>query len=116
MSKLVHIVDDDRDLAASLADALQVFGYGAECFPGGPEALERLQRGPWPCVILLDLMMPGMSGWEVCDAITRSPELGAIPIIIMTAASNLAGPLPSGALAVLSKPFELQELVPHLQR
>ncbi len=74
MSKLVHIVDDDRDLAASLADALQVFGYGAECFAGGLEALERLRRGPRPCVILLDLMMPGMNGWEVCDAITGAPS------------------------------------------
>ena len=60
-------------------------------------------------------MMPGMSGWEVCDALTRSPELGIIPIIIMTAASNLEIPMPSGALAILSKPFDPGELVTHLQ-
>lgn len=115
MSRLVHIVDDDRDLALSLADALQVFGYGSEYFPSGTEALERLQRRPRPSAILLDLMMPGMSGWEVCDALTTSAELGVIPIIIMTAASNLKIPMPAGALVVLSKPFDLGELVPHLQ-
>jgi CheY-like chemotaxis protein len=115
MTKLIHIIDDDRDLAESLVDVLDALGYRAEWSIGGVEGLERLRHGPQPHILLLDLMMPRMSGWEVCEALTGSAELDAIPIILMTAASNLKLPLPRRAQFLLSKPFDLQELLGQIE-
>lgn len=111
MSKSVLIIDDDVDLATTLAEALCDLGYEATPFFSGREALERLLTGARPGVILLDLMMPKMNGWKVCDELSAVPALEEIPVIIMTAASNIRQPMPAHAREVICKPFELDALL-----
>ncbi|WP_437296361.1 response regulator [Sorangium sp. So ce426] len=111
MNKSVLIIDDDVDLATTLAETLRDLGYEATPFFSGREALERLLDGERPGVILLDLMMPKMNGWKVCDELCAIPALEEIPVVIMTAASNIKQPMPTHAREVLSKPFELDALL-----
>ncbi|AUX27286.1 chemotaxis protein CheY [Sorangium cellulosum] len=111
MSKSVLIIDDDVDLATTLAETLRELGYDATPFFSGREALERLAAGERPGVILLDLMMPKMNGWKVCDELSAAPGLGEIPVVIMTAASNIKQPMPTHAREVINKPFELETLL-----
>ncbi|KYG08737.1 hypothetical protein BE21_21920 [Sorangium cellulosum] len=111
MSKSVLIIDDDVDLATTLAEALCDLGYEATPFFSGREALERLHDGARPGVILLDLMMPKMNGWKVCDELCAVPGLEDIPVVIMTAASNIRQAMPPHAREVISKPFELDALL-----
>ncbi len=111
MSKSVLIIDDDVDLATTLAEALCELGYEATPYFSGREALERLAAGERPEVILLDLMMPKMNGWKVCDELSAVPGLESIPVVIMTAASNIKQPMPTHAREVISKPFDLEELL-----
>ncbi|WP_437505938.1 response regulator [Sorangium sp. So ce1099] len=111
MSKSVLIIDDDVDLATTLAETLCELGYEATPYFSGREALDRLSQGARPGVILLDLMMPKMNGWKVCDELSAVPGLEEIPVVIMTAASNIRQPMPTHAREVISKPFELDALL-----
>src|SRR5262245_13237188 len=81
----VMVVDDDDDLRETLVDALQMAGFETSALADGAEALQALRAGVRPDLMLLDLMMPNMSGWEVYDAIAGMPELAELPIVIMTA-------------------------------
>ncbi|MGK3998373.1 response regulator [Sorangium sp. So ce1024] len=111
MAKSILIIDDDVDLATTLAETLCELGYEATPFFSGRDALERLSQGVRPGVILLDLMMPKMNGWKVCEELCAAPGLLEIPVVIMTAASNIKQPMPTHARQVISKPFELDALL-----
>jgi len=86
----ILIVDDDRDIREALAEALQLEGYETEGVADGREALEYLKGGNSVCAILLDLMMPGMNGWEFRDKQRADPELASIPVIVISADGNAA--------------------------
>ena len=82
------LVEDDDDLREDFALILRSRGYRVEVAANGAEALARLRaRAPLPCIILLDLMMPVMSGWELRSAQLADPVLAGIPVIVLTAAS-----------------------------
>ena len=83
---LVMVVDDDDDIRETLAGLLEDEGYRVVSFPHGREALDALQGGLAPRVILLDLMMPVMDGAEFRRAQLADPALAAIPVILITAA------------------------------
>ncbi len=108
--KPILVIDDDFDLASTLAGTLSDLGYEATYSTNGAEALARLEEGPRPAVIVLDLMMPRMNGWEVCASLSANPELERIPVVVMTAAS-LGSPPPRHARICLKKPFELEALI-----
>ena len=111
------IVDDDDDLRDALADIMNAQGYEVAAFADGRAALAALEGGVTPFLILLDLMMPGMSGWEFRAAQLENPTLALIPIVVVTAAGNLsdgAGTLSS--VEVLYKPFALDILLPTVAR
>ena len=74
-----------------------------------------LRQSPAPCMILLDLMMPVMNGWQFVTEKSGDPALSAIPVWIITAAGD-AHPPPSGVAGVLRKPFRLDELLELVQR
>jgi CheY-like chemotaxis protein len=80
----ILIVEDDDDQRESLIDLLQAEGYPAAGAPNGQAALNELRQGPPPCLILLDLMMPVMNGWEFREAQRRDPALAAIPVAVVT--------------------------------
>ena len=111
------IVDDDDDLREALADILTAEGYDVAAFGDARVALAALEQGVTPFLILLDLMMPGMSGWDFRAAQLENPTLAVIPVVVVTAAGNLsdgAGTLSS--VEVLYKPFALEILLPVVAR
>ncbi len=85
MSAVVLVVEDDDDAREALAELLQAEGYAVAQAVNGLAALEWLRANPAPRVILLDLMMPVMSGPEFRDRQLREAALAAIPVIIVSA-------------------------------
>jgi len=107
----VLVVEDDRDLGLTLADILEMAGFPVVTATDGRLALAYLRDAPTPCVILLDLMMPGMDGWEFRRRQLQDPELSKIPVIIASGLNDLRlSPEFDGVDALFRKPYE----VPHL--
>ena len=109
-ARRVLVVEDDRDTRELLVEALRMEGYEVAAAPDGVQALEHARRVQ-PHVILLDLMMPVMSGWEFRAMQTRDPSLSSVPVIVMSAFSDtLAG------TASVPKPFDIDEMVDAIRR
>ncbi len=112
MSSTILIVDDEISGLHTLESILDGQGYQIIMAQSGPEALEKT-RELLPDVILLDVMMPGMDGFEVCRSIRNDPLLAEIPIIMLTALDDrkslLIG-LESGADDYITKPYDRYEL------
>jgi CheY-like chemotaxis protein len=82
----ILIVDDDHDTRNALSELLEEEGFAVEGVPNGREALARLRGGgAHPAVILLDLMMPGMDGWDFRSEQMRDPHLAAVPVVVVSA-------------------------------
>jgi len=112
MQPNVLVVEDDADIRSALASLLRAEGYAVACAADGREALDRLYAGERPQVILLDLMMPVLSGAEFRVRQLSHPELARIPIVVLTADGRyreMAKAL--GAAAAFAKPFELDALL-----
>ena len=108
----VLIVEDDPHLLKFVEDALKIADYEVRSAGDGEEALAVLAR--WrPHVILLDLNMPRMDGWEFCATRLGRGDLATIPVVIMSSPDNLAtGPRPLvKPVARLQKPFDMSELL-----
>ena len=113
MSSKILVVDDVAMNVKLLADLLAVKGYETCTASSGPEALTVLERER-PDLVLLDVMMPGMSGYEVCQAIRASPAHAMLPIVLVTAldpAQERAKGLDAGADDFLNKPVSQAELL-----
>lgn len=107
------IVDDDNDLRDTLAELMAAVGYEVAPFDDAGKALAALEQGVTPFLILLDLMMPGMSGWEFRAAQLQNPKLAAIPVVVVTAATSVSeGKCTLGDVAIVHKPFALDTLLP----
>lgn len=90
--------------------ALQLEGHTVRTAANGRDALTELERGPRPCVILLDLMMPVMNGWELRAAIARDPRLSDIPLVVVSAVTaEIARRL--AASDYVPKPVDLDRLL-----
>lgn len=111
-SSLVLIVDDEPGVRQGLQALLEPEGYRLAFATNGHEALARAEAEP-PDLILLDLMMPGMNGYEVCQRLRSNPPLAEVPIIMITALDDrdvrIAG-IEAGVDEFVSKPFDRQEL------
>lgn len=110
MSATVFIVEDDGDTREMLGRFLELEGYRVETAANGLLALERLNAGVGACVILLDLMMPVMDGWQFRQAQIRDAALANIPVIVVSAAGRDRLDRIQ-ADAYLSKPVDLDELL-----
>lgn len=83
----ILIVEDDGDVRAALSELLEGEGFSVAGAPDGRAALAQLRAGGGhPAVILLDLMMPGMDGWDFRSEQMRDPELASVPVVIVSAA------------------------------
>jgi CheY-like chemotaxis protein len=108
----ILLVEDDADLRESLCKAMEEAGYEVDGVRNGQEALEYLRREQPPCVVLLDLMMPVMTGWEFRDAQRGDPALSEIPVVILTADGRAQSKADSlGVKRFLRKPVQLEELL-----
>ena len=112
MGSMVLIVDDEYIGRETLQSVLEGEGYELEMAENGLQAIEKAKK-LLPDVILLDVMMPGMTGFEVCQRIRSDPQIAEIPIIILTALDDresLLNALKAGADDFISKPFDRYEL------
>jgi putative two-component system response regulator len=112
MTSTVLIVDDEYSGRETLESILEGEGYNLVMAENGPQAIEKAKT-VLPDVILLDVMMPGMTGFEVCERIRNDPQVAEIPIIILTALDDrdsLLTALKSGADDFISKPYDRFEL------
>ncbi|HET6346900.1 MAG TPA: response regulator [Myxococcota bacterium] len=104
----VLIVEDDFSIRESLSEMLREEGYTVETAEHGRQALERLHAGVQPAIILLDLMMPVMDGWQVLEALEAHPTLSRVPVIVVSAA---VGNVPAHARGFLRKPIRFAKLL-----
>lgn len=105
----VLIVEDDESIRDVFRLALEMDGYKVLQAGNGQEALTVLGSHPKPCLILLDLMMPVMNGWEFATVLERDAALSAIPIVVVTAFAEMSKGIK--ALGFIKKPIELKTLL-----
>ena len=106
MSKKILLVEDDDDLRDAVAESLEVEGHRVESAMNGADALAKLNAGARPDVILLDLMMPVMDGWQFRAAQLADPKHADIPVIVITA----AGAMKEQIEQIIRKPFVPEDL------
>ena len=107
---IVMVVDDDTDLRDTLCDVLEGAGHSTRAARNGDEALRMLRADPAVDLVVLDLMMPVMSGWEFRREQLADPALAGIPVVVMTAAADLVKS-PIAAAQVLAKPVTMKVLL-----
>ncbi|WP_428562877.1 MAG: response regulator [Solidesulfovibrio sp. DCME] len=113
----ILIVEDDDDIVELLAFNLQSAGFATETAKDGYDALAKARRAT-PAGIILDLMLPGLDGFEVCKELKRDPKTAAVPVIMLTArgeeVDRIVG-LELGADDYVVKPFSPRELILRLR-
>ncbi|MGC4117411.1 MAG: response regulator [Myxococcales bacterium] len=108
----VMVVEDDGDIRDVVGGLLDTEGFQVLSAKNGREALERLERGDRPSVILLDLVMPEMNGWQFLEALRHRQEFEQIPVVVVTTYPSIV----EGANALLQKPFDFENLVATVTR
>ena len=112
----ILVVDDERAVRESLRRALELEGYEIELAADGREALDRLQAESQPDVLVLDVLMPGVDGLEVCRRLRRAGS--RLPVLMLTArdaVENRVAGLDAGADDYVTKPFALEELLARIR-
>jgi CheY-like chemotaxis protein len=106
----VLIVEDDDDLREMMAQLLSLEGFQAAAVANGQEALEYLRQGTAPDLILLDMMMPVMDGWEFRRRQKSDPSMAEVPVIVLSALDQ--GRITDiSAEAILKKPLDFDRLL-----
>ena len=105
--RTVLVVDDEADIRDSLKEALADEGYAVVLAANGRQALDLLPSLPRPCAVILDIIMPIMSGAELYAAMRATPTLADIPVVVSTSDPSRA---PSGVL-IMKKPVNLVRLL-----
>jgi CheY-like chemotaxis protein len=111
---VVLIVDDDEAIRETLQLVLEMERYPTAVASDGRDALAGLRAHPSPRLILLDLMMPTMDGWEVLGELRRDDRLARVPVVVITAFCRDLGA--AAELPILRKPVELGELLGAIER
>jgi CheY-like chemotaxis protein len=106
---MVLLVDDDQDVREAVGDFLGVVGYEVALAENGSAALARLAAEGVPCIVLLDLVMPVMDGWQFLDVVHADARLAAMPVVIASAHAETHPP--RDVAAILPKPFDLDTLL-----
>ena len=107
----VLVVDDDAAVRDLFVEALGESGHVVTVVPDADAALRTLRDGHVPCVVLSDVRMPGMDGFELSRAVARDPQLNAIPVVVLTGDRILSFSSPAR-----DKPFSVAELDALVQR
>jgi DNA-binding response OmpR family regulator len=116
--RTILVVDDEMTVRALLHDVLELEGYRVREAENGPDALYDIHSNP-PDLVILDVMMPDMSGIEVLKEIRQDPEFARLPVLMLTAAGDddttWAG-WTSGANVYINKPFDHLNLLTWIER
>lgn len=106
----ILIVEDDADLREMMAQLLTLEGFRTEAVANGRDALDYLRKGDPPDLILLDLMMPVMDGWEFRRRQREDPALATVPVVVLSALDQ-ARAADLGGTAFLKKPLDFDRLL-----
>jgi CheY-like chemotaxis protein len=112
MAHTVLVVEDEEDLREMMRDALELNGYRVATAEDGQQAFDEIARIDELCLVILDLLMPGMNGWDFFEQIRKRKELAEVPVVVHSSAAERA---PAGATRVLQKPLELSRLLSVVQ-
>jgi CheY-like chemotaxis protein len=113
MTRTVLIIEDEKLIIVSTQMVLEASGFHVESATNGEEGIAKA-RSAAPDLILLDIMMPGIDGWETLTRLKRDPATAGIPVVIFTAREHARGHQRSaemGAVDYFRKPFEPDELI-----
>lgn len=113
----VLVVDDEQDIRELIAYNLQKEGYKVHSVATGEEALDAMRRNP-PDAVVLDLMLPGVDGRDVCKQLKQDPDTSVVPVIMLTAKSedaDIVSGLELGADDYVTKPFSPKVLIARLR-
>ena len=110
---VILVVEDDLDIREALVAALTEMNYEVHAAGNGQEALELLPRIPKPSLILLDLMMPVMNGWEFTTELGKDDMYSSIPIMLITAFADKINGI--RFKEIMPKPIDLQQLLPRVE-
>lgn len=114
----ILIVDDDTTMTDLLQTLVSMEGHAPTIVNDSRKAIE-VARSVDPDLFLLDLMMPGLSGFDLCELLQKEPEFADIPIMIVTArddAESKVRAMRAGAKEYILKPFDAEELLQKIQR
>ena len=117
-TRTILIVDDEEDIRAVLRGCLEAAGFQVRTASNGMDALERIRSNP-PDLIIHDVMLPDITGLDVCALVKRDRRLRRIPFILLTARSQPQDRLTAAALgadAYMNKPFNSDELLAEVRR
>ena len=114
VQKTILVVEDEPEIRNSLKEFLELEGYSVSIASNGNEALKLLGYIKKPAVILMDLMMPEMNGWELSDQLAKIECLSDIPIIALTAFPRSARTVRCNQ--IFRKPFDAELLLPAIEQ
>ena len=117
-TKKILIADDEPNIVISLEFLMKREGFAVSIAVDGAEAIDKI-RSEWPDLVLLDVMMPKKSGFEVCQEVKGDPSLAATRILMLTAKgrdTEMAKGLALGADAYMTKPFSTKDLVEQVRQ
>ncbi len=112
MTARVLVVDDDPEVVAAVGEALQDDGYRVETATDGASALKSVLEAP-PDLIVLDVRMPNLNGWEFCEIVRRQSHTRDVPVLFLTACTEVRDQITAmqvGGSDHLPKPFRLEAL------
>ena len=119
MSKKIMVVDDEPDILTTVGQMLEMSGYEVIRAIDGKECLKKLNESTTnPDLIVLDIMMPDVSGWDVAAKIKENPEWRNIPIVFLTAKGDTMS-IGMGGMAsedYIVKPFDVKDLIIRIQK
>ena len=117
MGKKIFIADDESGFVSTLRSRLEFEGFEVTTAPDGKAALEKIPDEQ-PDLILLDVMMPAMNGYQVCRELKENSATKQIPILMLTAKSQESDKFwghEAGADAYMTKPFDMDELIDEIE-
>ena len=112
MSGRIYVVDDDPAMVEAVAAVLSLDGFEVDGASDSAEALRAVLRDP-PALLVLDVNMPGLTGWELCEIVRRQPLTRDLPILFLTGRSEVRDRITAmqvGGTDHLTKPFRAEEL------
>lgn len=108
MTHTVLVVEDEEELREMMRDALEMNGYAVVTAEDGQDALDKIGGIKRVCLVILDLLMPVMNGWDFVEQLRQRPEFVATPVVVH---SSAPGPAPTGITRVLQKPVLFDHLL-----